>query len=165
MKAPGIFDRKQIAEYLGLDYDAVKNWSIGRPIHIEPSVRAPGTSGARNVYSTTEVYLMALAHLLVNGIGLRASLAADIIGQVRPEWCERDHRGKLVAHCSVGKPPGVCHYEPGWSVPTEQKREIVTVIRDGRPPVIPNPIVDYDLNIDFRRLLDFVDAVIEANRK
>jgi DNA-binding transcriptional MerR regulator len=55
-----------------------KNWTVGRPFKLEPSIRTwrPG-QGSRNLYSLDDVYLMGLANELSE-----AGMAANAIGKL-----------------------------------------------------------------------------------
>lgn len=60
----------------------VKNWTIGRPLKIEPSLRAG--RGESNLYSLTDVFLMAVAAQL-NRDGFRHSFIEEVLTAVRPK--------------------------------------------------------------------------------
>jgi DNA-binding transcriptional MerR regulator len=56
-----LFELSEVGELVGLPASTVKNWTIGRPLKIRPSIRASAGKGSRNLYSRTDVYVMALA--------------------------------------------------------------------------------------------------------
>jgi hypothetical protein len=72
-----IFELGEIAKVLGMSITKVKNWTIGRPLTIEASIRTATGHGSRNLFSLEDVYLMAVANELS-----RAGMAAAAIGKV-----------------------------------------------------------------------------------
>ena len=63
--APGttVFMLQEVAEILGMPKSRVKNWTIGRPLRIPPSIQAHGT-GSRNLYGRRDLYSIAIANQL-----------------------------------------------------------------------------------------------------
>ncbi len=59
-----VFELSEVAEILAVPKARIKNWTIGRPLRIRPSVRAATRKGTRNLYSVEDVYLMGLADQL-----------------------------------------------------------------------------------------------------
>ena len=55
------FELSDVADLLQLSISTVKNWTIGRPLSIKPSIRASQGKGSRNLYSREDVYVLALA--------------------------------------------------------------------------------------------------------
>src|SRR5438445_584082 len=55
------FELSEVADLLHRSNSTVKNWTIGRPLSIKPSIRASRGKGSRNLYSREDVYLLALA--------------------------------------------------------------------------------------------------------
>jgi len=72
-----IFELGEIAKILGMSLTKVKNWTIGRPLAIEASIRTATGQGSRNLFSLEDVYLMGVANELS-----RAGMAAKAIGKV-----------------------------------------------------------------------------------
>lgn len=64
-----IYELADIASLLGLEKSRVKNWTIGRPFSVRPSVRASSGKGSRNLFSRNDVYCFALVKRL-NEIGV-----------------------------------------------------------------------------------------------
>ena len=56
-----VFQLSEVAQILGTTKSTVKNWTIGRPLKIEPSIRAAHGTGSSNLYSMGDLLLMALA--------------------------------------------------------------------------------------------------------
>jgi DNA-binding transcriptional MerR regulator len=56
-----IFELSEVADLLDLTASTVKNWTIGRPLSIKPSIRASRGKGSRNLYSREDVCALALA--------------------------------------------------------------------------------------------------------
>ena len=63
-----IYELADIAAILGLEKARVKNWTIGRPFSVRPSIRASFGKGSRNLFSKNDVYCFALVKRL-NEIG------------------------------------------------------------------------------------------------
>ena len=55
-----VFELSEVAGLLHLSSSTVKNWTIGRPLSIQPSIRAEGGTGSRNLYGRDDVCLFAL---------------------------------------------------------------------------------------------------------
>ena len=67
------FEISEVALLLGMPQTRVKNWTIGRPLTIKPSVRRAKGKGTHNLYGPQEVFLMGLAqHLTSDGLGMEA---------------------------------------------------------------------------------------------
>src|SRR5437868_13693562 len=67
-----IFELSEVAELLRLSRSTVKNWTIGRPLSIKPSIRASRGKGSRNLYSRDDACVLALAaQLSRNGFALK----------------------------------------------------------------------------------------------
>lgn len=66
---PQVFEISEVATILGMPVSKVKNWTIGRPLKIKPSVRVAKGRGKRNLYGRKEVFLFGLArHLSEDGL-------------------------------------------------------------------------------------------------
>ncbi len=72
-----IFELGEIAKVLGMPVTKVKNWTIGRPLKIEPSVKTASGHGSRNLFSLEDVYLIGVANELS-----KAGMAAKAIGKL-----------------------------------------------------------------------------------
>ena len=72
-----VFELGEIAKILGMPITTVKNWTIGRPFTIEPSIKTASGHGSRNLFSLEDVYLMGLANELS-----KAGMAAKAIGKL-----------------------------------------------------------------------------------
>jgi hypothetical protein len=69
---PALFMQSEAANILGLPNSLVKNWTIGRPLEINPSIAARGT-GSRNLYDQRDLYRLAIAaQLSADGVAPRA---------------------------------------------------------------------------------------------
>lgn len=68
------FQQGEVARILGMSVSQVKNWTIGRPLRVRPSVKARG-KGSRNLYDVEDVYRMGLAKRLVDDGILTAAVA------------------------------------------------------------------------------------------
>lgn len=80
--AQRIFELSEVAEILHLPASRVKNWTIGRPLTITPSVRQAKGTGSRNLYGADDMYLFALAEEL-NAFGLVPRFTQQVLDRVR----------------------------------------------------------------------------------
>jgi DNA-binding transcriptional MerR regulator len=62
---------------LGMSAATGKNWTVGRPFKLEPSIRTATGHGSRNLYSLEDVWLMGVANELS-----KAGMAANAIGKL-----------------------------------------------------------------------------------
>lgn len=63
-----VYELKDVAEILQMPKSKVKNWTIGRPLRIVPSLSGFGGKGSRNIYSVSDLMSFALAqHLEESG--------------------------------------------------------------------------------------------------
>jgi hypothetical protein len=74
------FEFREMIDVLGMSPTKAKNWTVGRPFKLEPSIRTASGQGSRNLYSLEDVYLMGVANELS-----RAGMAAAAIGRVVAE--------------------------------------------------------------------------------
>jgi hypothetical protein len=72
-----IFELGEIAKILGMSVTKAKNWTIGRPLKLEASIRTATGQGSRNLFSLEDVYLMGVANELS-----QAGMAAAAIGKL-----------------------------------------------------------------------------------
>ena len=81
-----VFELSEVAKILSVPKSRVKNWTIGRPLQIKPTVRIARGKGSRNLYGTNDVYLIALANqLYLDGFDARA--IRGILREARPgDW-------------------------------------------------------------------------------
>jgi DNA-binding transcriptional MerR regulator len=71
------FEFREMILALGMSATKAKNWTVGRPFKLEPSIRTASGQGSRNLYSLEDVYLMGLANELS-----KAGMAASAIGKL-----------------------------------------------------------------------------------
>jgi hypothetical protein len=71
-----VFELADLARVIGMDLWLAKNWTVGRPLKIEASIRSTTGTGSRNLYSLEDVYRIALAYEL-----RKAGMAAVAIGK------------------------------------------------------------------------------------
>jgi hypothetical protein len=63
-----VYGLKDVAEILQMPKSKVKNWTIGRPLRLAPSIKGFGGIGSRNLYSYTDVLRFAVVkHLADSG--------------------------------------------------------------------------------------------------
>jgi DNA-binding transcriptional MerR regulator len=99
-----VFELSEVADLVGLPVTTVKNWTIGRPLEIKPSIKSKRGTGFRNLYSREDVYVMALADRLT-----KDGFALETVKQVLKELKGRSdlfgtHYSALVISSSVGGP-------------------------------------------------------------
>jgi hypothetical protein len=59
-----IFELADIAAILGVEKSRVKNWTMGKPFSVRPSVRTSSGTGSSNLFSRNDVYVLALVERL-----------------------------------------------------------------------------------------------------
>jgi hypothetical protein len=79
-----VFELGDIAKILGMPIAKAKNWTIGRPMTIEASIRTATGHGSRNLYSLEDVWLMGVANELSKA-GMAANAIGKVVGAVRAE--------------------------------------------------------------------------------
>jgi hypothetical protein len=72
-----VFELGEIAKILGMPLTKAKNWTVGRPFKLEPSIKTASGHGSRNLFSLEDVYLMGVANELS-----KAGMAANAIGKL-----------------------------------------------------------------------------------
>ena len=70
------FEFREMIDVLGMSATKAKNWTVGRPFKLEPSIRTASGQGSRNLYSLEDVYLMGIANDLSH-----AGMAAAAVGE------------------------------------------------------------------------------------
>jgi hypothetical protein len=80
-----VFELGDIAKILGMPLAKVKNWTIGRPMTIEASIRTATGHGSRNLYSLGDVWLMGVANELSKA-GMAANAIGKVVGAVRAKF-------------------------------------------------------------------------------
>ena len=78
MKEMGLFELSDVARIVGIPEWKAKNWTVGRPLQITPSLRGGKGRGSLNLYSTADIYLMALAKEMYDG-GLSSGAINSLI--------------------------------------------------------------------------------------
>jgi hypothetical protein len=93
-----VFDRRDIAEILGIPPAVVRNWSMGNPFQIEPSIRAPGRRGSANLYALEDLYLFGIAAYLARA-DMQPRLVIKVLSYVRqhPELLQEQERDVYLA--------------------------------------------------------------------
>ena len=79
------FEFREMIRVLGMSAATGKNWTVGRPFKLEPSIRTATGHGSRNLYSVEDVYVMGLAHEL-NKAGMAANAIGKVVGAVRAKF-------------------------------------------------------------------------------
>ena len=72
-----VYDLSDIVNIVKIEEARAKNWTVGRPLRITPSVRQPRGPGSRALYSVEDLYLVALLDEL-----WRAGLTAKALGRI-----------------------------------------------------------------------------------
>ena len=79
-----VFQLAEVAKLLEMPNSRVKNWTIGRPFRITPSVRVAKGTGSANLYSVHDVYLMAIANQL-SVDGLATEIIERTMKKLKPD--------------------------------------------------------------------------------
>ena len=77
-----IFELSEVARILKVPKARIKNWTIGRPLRITPTIRTASGKGTRNLYSVEDVYVLTLANQL-NEDGFSPKAIQAVIKKVR----------------------------------------------------------------------------------
>jgi len=85
-KSPSIqvYELADIAAILGMEKSRVKNWTIGRPFSVRPSVRASVGKGSRNLFSRNDIFCFALVKRL-NEIGVPVTAIQNVLKKMEAE--------------------------------------------------------------------------------
>jgi len=68
-----IYELADVARFLGIDKSRLKNWTIGRPFKVRPSVRSASGKGTRNLFCVDDLYAFAvIQHLNDAGVPILA---------------------------------------------------------------------------------------------
>jgi hypothetical protein len=79
-----VFEMSEVATIVGLNPSTVKNWTIGRPLRIAPSIRIADGRGRSNLYSLGDAYRFALANELQQA-GITPKHIGEILGKLAGE--------------------------------------------------------------------------------
>ena len=95
------FTRSEVAFILGMPEAKVKNWTIGRPLKLTPSVRTARGTGTRNLYDLGDVYTMGLANELSKA-GVSLDLVDFVIRNVKEALHQKRKEGYSNTHLVLG---------------------------------------------------------------
>jgi hypothetical protein len=94
-----IFSLAEVAKIVGMPTDRAKDWTVGKPFEIKPSIRAAEGKGSRKLFSVEDVYLMAFVNEMwtcsVNSKAIKRVL--DRVGRVSDLFGEKELTG-LILH-------------------------------------------------------------------
>jgi hypothetical protein len=102
-----VYELADIANVLKIEKSRVKNWTIGRPFSVTPSVRISSGKGSRNLFSLTDLYCFALIkHLLELDAPVAAvqeMLASSLVSEdsfwLRRDWLVITRKGQATSYC------------------------------------------------------------------
>ena len=80
-----VFELSDVARMVGLPISKAKNWSIGKPLSITPSVREAQGTGSRSLYSMDDVYRMAVANEM-SKLGLPTKAIEAVLQLLKMEF-------------------------------------------------------------------------------
>jgi hypothetical protein len=80
-----IFELGEIAKILGMSLTKAKNWTIGRPLKLEASIKTASGQGSRNLFSLEDVYLMGVANELSHS-GLAAAAIKKFVAALQTKF-------------------------------------------------------------------------------
>lgn len=81
------FEFREMIDVLGMSPSRAKNWTVGRPFKLEPSIRTASGQGSRNLYSLEDVYLMGVANELSHA-GMAASAIGELVAALRARFAD-----------------------------------------------------------------------------
>ncbi len=84
-----VFEMSEVAAIVGAKLATVKNWTIGRPLRITPSIRIAEGTGRSNLYSVEDIYRFALANEL-HKAGMTPKRIGDVLSQLAGDWFQRE---------------------------------------------------------------------------
>jgi DNA-binding transcriptional MerR regulator len=80
-----VFELPEMAKILGVDLAKAKNWTNERTgLVIQPSIRQATGTGSRNLYSTTDLYLMGIAREFSKA-GFAPKAIGKLLDALKPE--------------------------------------------------------------------------------
>lgn len=79
------FEFREMIDMLGMSATKAKNWTVGRPFKLEPSIRTATGQGSRNLYSLEDVYLMGVANDLSHA-GMAAAAIGKLVAALRAKF-------------------------------------------------------------------------------
>jgi hypothetical protein len=79
------FEFREMISILGMSPSRAKNWTVGRPFKLEPSIRTASGQGSRNLYSLEDVYLMGVANDLSH-TGMAAAAIGKLVAALRAKF-------------------------------------------------------------------------------
>ena len=79
------FEFREMIAILGMSPSRAKNWTVGRPFKLEPSIRTASGQGSRNLYSLEDVYLMGIANDLSH-LGMAAATIGELVAALKVKF-------------------------------------------------------------------------------
>jgi DNA-binding transcriptional MerR regulator len=79
------FEFREMISILGMSPSRAKNWTVGRPFKLEPSIRTASGQGSRNLYSLEDVYLMGVANEL-SAAGMAAATIGELVAALKEKF-------------------------------------------------------------------------------
>jgi len=136
---PGfIAEFADVVRVLGISSTRLKNWSVGRPLKITPSVRASRGKGSRNWYGEADLYKLYLAMWLTDNGGFSPAVIQQLLPQVEAElhaslaypWLVVGDAGQWVEHFKTKREAmnSQAATTPGWY--TINLQEVVNVVKN-----------------------------------
>ena len=104
-----IFGLADVLRITGLPRETLRNWSVGRGVGLRPSLSPARGTGSRNLYSTTDLYALAVAKQMADD-GLRAEVIRKVVAS-RPDFLEKltTRSALLIANrAAPGRKPQIC---------------------------------------------------------
>ncbi len=159
-----VFDRREIAEILGIPPVLVRNWSKGNPFWIEPSIRAPGRKGAANLYALEEVYLFGVAAYLMVA-GLRPQLIKELLSYLlkHSNLLQKKKRQVYLAIAASPSPRKIDGCMVNYSmIHHRTTAEMAGLVRDVRKFVLNFGWIGFYLHLGV--ILDLIDLTIARSK-
>jgi DNA-binding transcriptional MerR regulator len=92
-----IYELGDIARITGIPKSRVKNWTIGRPFTVKPSVRRSSGKGSRNLFSHNDLYVFDLVQRL-SDIGAPVAGIQNLLEKqdMSDDWFWKDQNWVLI---------------------------------------------------------------------
>src|SRR5438445_12482404 len=82
-----IYELADVARIVGIEKSRVKNWTLGRPFTVKPSLRSSFGTGSRNLFSRQDLYCFALVQRLIEADAPVAAIQR-MLEKLRPDLPE-----------------------------------------------------------------------------
>ena len=81
------FEFREMIAILDMSPSRAKNWTVGRPFKLEPSIRTASGQGSRNLYGLDDLFLMGVANDLSHA-GMAAGAIGELVAALRERFAD-----------------------------------------------------------------------------